>query len=207
MQHTSTKQLYEYWNQVRNGRFAPNRFEIEPAKLADILPDVFILECPDNSTYRFRLAGTRICSLLGHELRQQNLLDYWTGDDREGVQSLLHTVATDGAGAIVECAGKNATANEQVVFEMIVLPLVHTENAVNRMVGSIAPLNQPYWAGTLEIRHLMLTTFDVIWPDVRPHIPRTSEPPAVLSGTRSLSADDARSRFRVLEGGLSRQSD
>ncbi len=206
MEHTSTKRLYEYWDQVRNGRFAPNRFEIEPARLADILPDIFILECPNSATYRFRLAGTRICSGLGHELRRQNLLDYWDPRDREGLQSLLHSVATDGAGILVDFMGKSANTSEQAHFEMLVLPLVHTDNAVNRMLGSIAPLTHHYWAGTQEIRHLTLNTFEFVWPDTRPPVPVAGEPPVLLND-RTPSAAELRSRFRVLEGGLSRRPD
>lgn len=167
------------------------------------MPDIFILECPNSSIYRFRLAGTRICAVLGHELRQQNLLDYWNSKDREGMQSLLHTATTDGAGVVVEFTCKDATAGEQAHFEMLVLPLIHTENAVSRMIGSIAPLTHHYWAGTQEIRELTIETFELIWPDMRPPVPVTAEPPAILISDRSTSADDMRSRFRILEGGRS----
>ena len=134
------------------------------------------------------------------------MLDYWAPRDREGMQSLLHTVATDGAGVVIEFMGKSASSSEQAHFEMLVLPLVHTDNAVNRMLGSIAPLTHHYWVGTQEIRDLTLTTFEFVWPDTRPPVPLTSEPP-VLVDAKTPSAAELRSRFRVLEGGLSRQSD
>lgn len=202
MQHTSTKRLYEYWDHLRGDRFAPNRFEIEPAQLADILPDIFILECADLSSYLFRLAGTRICTALGHELRRQNLLDYWNFKDREGLQSLLHTAASDGAGILIECMGRNATTREQAHFEMLILPLLHTNNMVNRMLGSISPLTDNSWAGRHEIRNLTLETFEIIWPDLRPPLPSAAEPP-VMIGDGVPGANGTRSRFRVLEGGLS----
>ncbi len=206
MKHKSNNQLFEHWNSLRDGRFAPNRFEIEPVTLAEILADVFILECPDISTYRFRLAGTRICTLLGHEMRGNNLLDYWTGDDREAVHNLLHNVANDGAGALIEFECTNAD-RERAVFEMLVLPLVHTGESVNRMLGSIGALTRPYWTGTLDIRHLKLMSFNLIWPDKRPSLPPVHEQPAVLADTQTQIAGDPRQRFRVLEGGLSRRTD
>ena len=195
MQHTSTKRLYEYWDHLRDGRLAPNRFEIEPSMLADILPDIFILECNDTSTYRFRLAGTRICTALGHELRRQNLLDYWHSRDREGLQNLLQTVASDGAGILVEFFGSNVDTREQAHFEMLILPLLHTNNTVSRMLGSISPITHNHWAGIQELRTLTLGTFEIIWPDAQPQ--------AVLIGDGIASASDARSHLRVLEGGLS----
>lgn len=201
MKHKSSNELFEYWNSVRDGRFAPNRFEIEPMKLAGVLPDVFILECPDISTYRFRLAGTRICSSVGHEMRGNNLLDYWTGDDKEAVHNLLHNVASDGAGVLIEFECTNAD-RERAVFEMLVLPLVHTGENVNRMLGSISTITRPYWTGTIELRHLKLMSFNLIWPEMRPALPVEPEQPVVLAEVQKQMHGDARRRFRVLEGGL-----
>jgi hypothetical protein len=39
MQRPTSRQLYAYWDRVRNGRVAPRRFEIEPAKIAALLPE------------------------------------------------------------------------------------------------------------------------------------------------------------------------
>ncbi|MGI8724602.1 MAG: PAS domain-containing protein [Methyloceanibacter sp.] len=63
------KQLYAYWDRVRNGRPAPRRFEIEPAKIAPLLPETFIAQCSSLSGYRFRLVGTRICEHFGRAAR------------------------------------------------------------------------------------------------------------------------------------------
>jgi hypothetical protein len=206
MQHKSSNQLLRYWDTVRNGRFAPNRFEIEPSQISDILADVFILECGDVSIYRFRLAGTRVCTSLGHELHNRNLLDYFSGDDREAVQNLLHNVIKDGAGAVMEFECTNGD-RERAVFEMLVLPLMHTEQKVTRIIGSMAALTQPYWLGTIELHQLKLMSFDLIWPNgvVTPIVPL--EPPVLLKPTQTRSADSARRGFRVLEGGLSNRND
>lgn len=206
MQHKSSNQLLNYWDTVRNGRFAPNRFEIEPARISAILPDVFILECVDVSTYRFRLAGTRICTSLGHELRNGNLLDYFSGDDTQAVQNLLHNVVKDGAGAVMEFECANGD-RERAVFEMLVLPLLHSDQKVSRILGSIAPLTHPYWLGTIELRQLKLMSFDLIWPNglvTATEIPE--EPPVLRDTTPAKIVGDGRRRFRVLEGGLSNRN-
>ncbi|WP_372930848.1 PAS domain-containing protein, partial [Methyloceanibacter sp.] len=44
MQQPTSKQLFAYWDHIRNGRIAPRRFEIEPAKIANILRETFIAE-------------------------------------------------------------------------------------------------------------------------------------------------------------------
>ena len=203
MQHNSSNQLLAYWDTVRNGRFAPNRFEIEPVKISKILADVFILEAVDINSYSFRLAGTRICTSLGHELRNCNLLDYFTGYDRQAVQNLLHNVIKDGAGAVMEFECTNGD-REVAVYEMLMLPLTHTDLKVSRILGSMAPLTHPYWIGTVELRNMKLKTFDLIWPNGVVAPVKTMEPPVLL---RDAPADDVRRRFRVLEGGLSEHAD
>ena len=65
MREAISQTLYGYWNDIRAGRLAPKRFEIEPSQIAGMLPDTFILERIDNETSRFRLAGTRICEAFG----------------------------------------------------------------------------------------------------------------------------------------------
>lgn len=207
MQHPSSQQLFKYWDTVRSGRFAPNRFEIEPSGIPGILPDVFVVECPDTETCRFRLAGTRICASLGHELRGTNLLDYWSIEDREAVRNLLYNVAQDGAGATIVCRSANAQG-DRVTFELLVLPLVHNSATVNRMLGSICALSDPYWLGTAQLRHLELVTFNLIWPDLRPNIPAApQDAPPALADTAVEFTGDTRRRFRVVDGGLSQRPD
>lgn len=206
MQHNSSKQIYSYWNKVRDGRIAPNRFEIEPVMISDLLPDVFILEFGNSSIYRFRLAGTRLCENLGHELRGRNLLDYWNLNDREAVQNLLHNVEKDGAGAILEFTCKYGD-REDATFEMTILPLVHNGQTVTRMLGSVGALYHPYWLGSIELHKLDLTSFDLIWPDRKPAQPLALVEPHVPADQQTRPIRDGRPKLRVLEGGLSASPD
>ena len=199
MQQPTSKQLYAYWDRVRNGRLAPRRFEIEPAKIAPLLPETFIAECSDPSTYRFRLVGTRICRCFGRELRDTDFLALWEPEDREALDSLLKTVVNDAAGGhgvfhAYTPSGRRAT------FEFVVLPLVHAADTINRLVGVITAIDPPFWIGAEPLARLELVERHVRWPDAVP-------PPFVTRGTQSSSSDaeavrGARERFRVYEGGL-----
>jgi hypothetical protein len=96
MQQPTSRQLYAYWDRVRNGREAPRRVKVEPAKIAALLPETFIAECTGMLGYRFRLAGTKICEQFGRELRGADLLSLWDTDDRDAVASLLRNVFSVG---------------------------------------------------------------------------------------------------------------
>ena len=69
MQTKAVTALYDYWTRQRGDRAVPLRSAIEPADIAPILPDVFILEHNRLDDPRFRLAGTRLCAQFGRELK------------------------------------------------------------------------------------------------------------------------------------------
>jgi len=45
----------------------PTRSEIEPGAVRELLGDIFVLSYDAAAGYPFRVAGTRICALLGRD--------------------------------------------------------------------------------------------------------------------------------------------
>lgn len=201
MKQTTSRHLYQYWNSLRGARVAPRRFEVDPARIAPILAQTFIVECERGGAHRFRLAGTRICEYFGRELRGSDLMDLWEARDRQRLHRLLVSAVFDGAAAVVVFDG--LTEDDRAVrFEMVVLPLVHLGNAVNRLLGGIAPLKAPYWLGTVPVQRLRIAALDVVWPDagqVRPEAEPVAPPPPI--------SRDVQRQFRVLQGGLADSPD
>ncbi len=205
MQLQTSRSLYAYWNGVRGCRLAPQRFEIEPSRISDLLPETFILDCDNVSSYRFRLAGTRICDHLGRELRGINLLDLWSADDREALDSLLNGVMTDGAVGVVSFEAV-ADAERSARFEMTLMPLIHSSRSVNRLLGSMTAVEPPYWLGSVPIHHQLINQVDLVFPGGMPHFLQDGdvvEAPMFAHGSGHTIAGDARRRFRVIEGGRS----
>jgi hypothetical protein len=77
MRHRTTEAVFNYFNTLRAERTAPLRSEIDPAALKSVLPDLFILEKGRDGIVRFRLAGTRVCLILGREMRDRAFTDIW----------------------------------------------------------------------------------------------------------------------------------
>lgn len=69
MDHPNTQSLYRYWDELRAGRDAPTRSEVDPRRISGALDTMFILEALEGGQLRFRLAGTRLCEWLGMEAR------------------------------------------------------------------------------------------------------------------------------------------
>ena len=190
MQQPTSRQLYAYWDHVRNGRVAPRRFEIEPSMIAAVLPETFIVEGTGALGYRFRLAGTRICEQFGRELRGADLLSLWEDADRDAVASLLRNVVADG---VVGCGRFRAYSctNRQASFEFVLLPLIHTGDTINRVLGAITAIDPPFWLGAEPLLRQEILELNLHWPDGHPALQAPASE-VVSIGSR---------RFRVLEGG------
>jgi hypothetical protein len=197
MQQPTSRQLYAYWDGIRNGRIAPHRFEIEPAKIASLLGETFIAECTGLLGFRFRLAGTKICQHFGRELKGVDFLSLWPAEDRNAIASLVQNVLNDGAVGHGIFHAYTATKRE-AHFEFTLMPLIHTGQTINRLLGSMTAIEPPFWLGTEPLTSLEVSELDLHWPDGAP---------AFMSSSGAEVDRLAPRRFRVIEGGLSRGSD
>lgn len=202
MKQRTNQILYAYWNEVRAGRLAPRRLEIEPSRIAGILPDTFMLEFVDPANYQYRLAGTRLCEAFCTELRGTNFLDGWGEPARAGLQRDLITLCERGAVMLLtlEAAADNA---KRVQLEAVLLPLMHT-NTVGRVIGAMSATSSPHWLGYEHLRDKHLVRHELIWPDGRPHcfVERAGrQAPFLPAGPNVRIVKDERRLFRVLEGG------
>lgn len=203
MKQKTTQTLYAYWNDLRAGRTAPRRLEIEPSRIGSILPETFMLERTDPSSYHYRLAGTRLCEIFGTELRGTNLLEGWTASDRATIAGNLISTCEQGAATLLTIEAGSDTVR-RVQLEVIMLPLMHANNTMERVIGAMSVLTSPHWLGYEHLTVKRLIDHDLVWPDGRPRsiIDRTGReapfrpaPPAV----RMVKSD--RRLFRVFDGG------
>lgn len=205
MKHRTSQILYAYWNEVRAGRLAPQRFDVEPGRIASILPETFILECVDSHTFRFRLAGTKLCEQLGFELRGSNFLDRWTDDDLTTIERHLSELVRQG-GCVELTVDFQTVRGTPARFEILMLPLLHTRQTVARIVGCASVVQPaPSWLGQESPVSRKLVSHNLIWPDGRPYSvarawARQSPFAPELNGARIVHS--ARRTFRILDGGL-----
>lgn len=204
MQNT-LETLYTYWNGVRAGRLAPRRLEIEPASLAPILADTFMLERVHDDSFQYRLAGTRVCDTFGGELRGQGFLQDFQENDSDILRQDLRNLVDRGAVIRLATLGI-ADARHTLDIETILLPLAHAGDSVSRILGASIPTTRPPWLGHHKIKKLRLINHETVWPDGRPY-PVMARAVAQQPFTRNLNVvrivrSDNRT-FRVLQGGRS----
>lgn len=204
MRQRTSQVLFSYWNEVRGDRMAPRRFEIEPARIATILSETFILERQSASDYCFRLAGTRICEHFDQELRNRNLLDMVAYADRLVLEDRLATVVAQGAVGRFEF--ETLAGEHRGRCEMLLLPLTDTRDTVTRLLGAMSLIDAGDWlrVGAMSLKSIVRS--ELVWPDGRPY-------PLIERGgmrtpfrplhpvARIVKANER--EFRVFEGGRS----
>jgi len=167
VKHSSTRSLYTYWNERRGARAAPDRGEIEPGAIRTALGDSFILTADAGSNFAVRLAGTRVCSLFGREIKGEPFLDLWAETDRAATGDLIAIVANEIAGIVAGVRGETAEGYT-VDLELLLLPLRHRGNSRERQIGALAPLSMPFWLGASPLTSLALKSHRHVGPALAP---------------------------------------
>jgi len=204
--HNNTSQLlFAYWDQLRAGRRAPKRTEINPASIAEILPQTMLLECNSLDNYRFRIAGTKLCEYFGMELRGHNFLELWQSFDRKILQEKLQTVTKHCRTTVFSVQSRNSYG-EIICSELLMLPLCAPDGTIHRLLGAWSLEENAPWNG-----HTHITEHALIAPtqanqqktsasskiEACHATPNANQPSPLYS--RFISAQ--RRRFRVYDGG------
>ena len=164
MQKTSTRTLFDYWNSLRGARSAPERRDIDPARIKSALASTFILERDDSNEFSFRLAGSHICSAYARELKGRSFTRLWHARDRDALDTLIRAVTEDHAVALVTFEGKTPIRTK-ASFETILLPVRHNGTTTDRILGALTAIDTPYWFGVQPVMEQRITGLRLIWPD------------------------------------------
>src|SRR3954467_12971152 len=135
MKHSSIRELFNYWNESRGHRPAPERNDIEPGSIRRVLADTFILTFDKSAGHPFRIAGTRACAAFGRELKGEAFVDLWSADCRNMVRNLLTIVANEAIGVVAGAQGVS-TDGSKLDFELLVLPLSQRGRTDVRVLGA-----------------------------------------------------------------------
>jgi hypothetical protein len=188
MKTAPTRKLFGYWNERRGGRLAPERGDIEPGAIREILGDSFIVAFDPATDHPFRLAGTRVCMLFGHELKSAPFVQLWDQASRMRVRELAAMVAGEAVATVAGVAARTAEGS-LADLELLLLPLYHRGRLHVRLLGVLAPLVVPYWLGAEHVVTLGLGPVRHLSPAVE------------ALGAPHFGKDPARPRLTVYEGG------
>lgn len=158
-------------------------------------------------TFRYRLAGTTVCDYFGLELRGSNFTEGWSYEDRAAIEDGFTALTSQAAALLlqIEAAPKGRASTP---FEVLMLPLRHTADRIDRVLGSFSSLEAPIWLGHAMLSTKRLISHELIWPTGNPmELSETlPEPPMLMHAANARIVRSERRQFRVFEGGLSQNT-
>lgn len=151
MKHPANREFFAYWDEKRDGARAPERSAIEPGAVRGLLGDIFVLSLDPRHGYPFRVAGTRVCALLGRDLKGENFPDLFAAPSRGEINDILSVVSEETMAAVAGVTAAS-TGGTTAHLELLLLPFAARANTPISMTGLLAPMQhdgEPLGAFTL----------------------------------------------------------
>jgi hypothetical protein len=141
MKHPSSREFFAYWDARRGEARAPDRSEIEPGAVRELLGDIFVLSYDAATGYPFRVAGTRVCALLGCDLKDRSFSALFAPDGRREIEEIIAVVAEEMLAAV---AGVSATSQDgsPAHLELLLLPFNTRAHTPISLTGLLAPFGE-----------------------------------------------------------------
>lgn len=188
--HPGARMLLGQWLELKAGRAAPSRADLDLRQMRRQAPWLFILEpAGEGAGFAYRLAGTALCAFLRKEMTGQDVLAGWGRFERSALARALGTVTSRLQPAHFRIRFLT-DRGQRIGADMLALPMMARDGKSVHVLGGLFPHGNPE-----------------IWS-----YDRLS--PADLAGVRlfdgkpepagSRAAAQAPRKFRLISGGLDR---
>jgi hypothetical protein len=177
MKHPSNREFFAYWDEKRGDARAPDRSEIEPGAVRELLGDIFVLSYDGAAGHPFRVAGTRVCALLGRDLKDRSFSALFAPDARREIEDIIAVVAEEMLAAV---AGITATAEDgsPAHLELLLLPFSARAHTPLSLTGLLAPFE----SGHRVLRDFKLTSWRYLAQPQQKLVPRALRKLAIARG-------------------------
>ncbi len=178
MKHPSNQAFYAYWDDRRGGAAAPDRSDIEPGAVRELLGDIFVLSSDPAAGCPFRVAGTRLCALLDRDLKGESFTALFGAASRPAIEDILGIVSGE---TLAVVAGVSAPTwhGARVHLELLLLPFQPRAHAPLSLTGALAPLDGD---GAPVASDLALTSWRTMGEPPRRFAPRALRKWQVVRG-------------------------
>ena len=136
------RQFLQYWAERRGDRRCPDKGDIDPVDIPELIPDLVLYDAPDiGGTFRYRLAGERATRLLGREVRGLTHRELHEGGTSPDVAREVARVEREYTWIAREFRGGFRTTRilvpdrEHIRIARLTLPLGEVEGAARYLVS------------------------------------------------------------------------
>jgi hypothetical protein len=177
MKHPSSREFFTYWDEKRGAARAPDRSDIEPGAVRELLGDIFVLSYDAAAGHPFRVAGTRVCALVGRDLKDRSFSALFAADARREIEDIIAVVAEEMLAAV---AGITATSEDgsPAHLELLLLPFSARAHTPLSLTGSIAPFEGEHRL----LRDFKLTSWRYLAHPPQKLVPRALRKLAIARG-------------------------
>jgi hypothetical protein len=139
MKHPSNREFFAYWDKKRGDGRAPDRTDIEPGAVRGLLGDIFVLSYDAGAGYPFRVAGTRVCALLGADLKDKSFSGLFEPGSRRDIEEIIAAVAEETLAAVAGLTATTPGGGPPTHFELLLLPFNTRAHEPVSLTGLLAP--------------------------------------------------------------------
>jgi len=196
MRQKKTKQLYGYWMDLfwNAGNLAgssmppvwPQRSDVHPSACRSLLGDMFILAV-GTEKLTYRLAGTRLCALYGHELKGREFSDTFGGLDRDAATRWAARAGTENYIAVMSSKAYDSASN-RIDLETLLMPVACNSKRANRVLGLTVACDAPVTLGNRAIDNQTIRSVRTLrpWINADAHRPGVDLEPVQFETPRGL---------------------
>lgn len=187
--HPLSRTLFRAWETMRGGRTAPSRRDLDLGQMRKLVPCLFIAEhCAASQDFRWRLAGTAICALLGREVTGTDVMAGWAEFERNVIRRFLSGVSGTHQPALLRLRF-TTDRGQYIVAELAAFPLLAADGASTHVLGGLFTFPDP------QLKHYdTITAQELLSARFAANEPLAALPEEALT--------QARRKFRVISGGL-----
>ncbi len=197
--HPVSRTLFRHWAEIRKDRALPTRGDINLRQIRQIMPWLAIVErCGKQQGYHWRLAGTGICRLWGHELTGMDMTRHWRGFDRQTLLFLLDGVVGGFQPSVARFKATTDNA-DHIGIELLTLPVRSPNCELPQILATAAPFREPDWLGEATLVGFELSSVKALWPGAAaPNPPTERQALPIVNPQR----DAKRAFLKVIPGGV-----
>lgn len=194
MLHPGSRQLFRYWETLRAEKAYPRREDVDFAAIKAVMPDLVIIERDHlRKSFRYRLAGSRVCALFGINLTGTDVFLAWDHFETDVIRRHLEIALTRFQPAVIRMR-LTTDRDQQMAAELVVLPVQMQNSNRVQLIGGMFPFRPVAALGHTSIAARELVSARVIWTEHQGSLPEQPEMPVV---ERQVSRN-----FRLIDGGL-----
>lgn len=166
--HPSSRILFRFWEAARGEMSAAKKQDLKLAKISKILANICILERDrTRQSFKWRLAGTRVCKIWGRELTGSNVLSNWPDFEKQTMASGFDMVLAQ----LQPCVARLKVISEhgnELGIEVLALPIQDTNSGEIQILAGIVSFQNPDWLGTQQLAGFELSAIRKIWTESLP---------------------------------------